>query len=139
MANRKAVVIDDEKDLTTYITTILEENDFSVSAANDAVTGEQLIRQEKPDLILIDLVMPGRTGIQLFTRLRKDPETREIPLVMVTGIKDQLGIDWGEIVDRYKSRRPDGFVEKPIEPVRLMSVVNAVMSGTAPPDDVVHG
>ncbi|MCP4571131.1 MAG: response regulator [bacterium] len=139
MADKKAVVIDDEKDLTMYLTTILEENDFDVSAANDAVSGEKLIREEKPDLILIDLVMPGRTGIQLFTKLRKDPETKDIPLVMVTGVKDQMGIDWGEIVDRYKARKPDGFVEKPIEPVRLMSVVNAVMSGVAPPDDVVHG
>lgn len=139
MPAKKAVVIDDEKDLTTYLTTILEENDFSVKAANDAVSGEQLIREEQPDLILIDLVMPGRTGIQLFTKLRKDPDTKNIPLVMVTGIKEQMQVDWGEIVDRYSARKPDGFVEKPIEPVRLMSVVNAVMSGEAPPGDVVHG
>jgi len=58
---------------------------------------------------------------------------------MVTGIKDQLNIDWGEIVDRYKVRRPDGFVEKPIEPVRLMSVVDEVLSGRSAQEGGVHG
>ena len=58
---------------------------------------------------------------------------------MVTGIKDQLGIDWGDIVDRYKSRQPDGFVEKPIDPERLMKVVNGVLCGGAADGGVMHG
>lgn len=136
---RTAVVIDDEKDLTAFLASILEENGFSVRTANEAVTGEEMIREEPPDIILIDLMMPGRTGIQLFTRLRGDEATRDIPLVMVTGIKDQLNIDWGEIVDRFKSRKPDGFVEKPIDPERLMRVIEGVLSGEVPEDGVLHG
>jgi len=136
---RTAVVIDDEKDLTAFLASILEENGFAVRTANEAVTGEEMIRDEPPDIILIDLMMPGRTGIQLFTRLRGDAATRDIPMVMVTGIKEQMGIDWGEIVDRFKSRRPDGFVEKPIDPERLMRVVNGVLSGDVPDDGVLHG
>ncbi|MFH1845812.1 MAG: response regulator [bacterium] len=139
MATRTAVVIDDEIDLTTYLSSILEENDFVVHSANDAVSGEEKIRQTNPDIVLIDLMMPGRTGIQLFVKLRKDEQTKNIPLVMVTGIKDQLGIDWSDIVDRYKTRRPDGFVEKPIEPERLMKVVNGVLSGGGADDEVLHG
>jgi len=139
MAIRTAVVIDDESDLTTYLTSILEESDFVVHSANDATSGEEKIHQTKPDIVLIDLMMPGRTGIQLFVKLRKDDSTKDIPLVMVTGIKDQLGIDWGDIVDRYKTRQPDGFVEKPIEPERLMKVVNGVLAGGGADDEVLHG
>ncbi len=139
MPTRTAVVIDDEIDLTTFLSSILEEHDFSVRTANDAVTGEKLILDAPPDIILIDLMMPGRTGIQLFTKLRANEATRDIPMVMVTGIKEQLGIDWGEIVDRYKTRRPDGFVEKPIDPDRLMKVVDGVLSGEGADDEVLHG
>jgi CheY-like chemotaxis protein len=139
MSQKTAVVIDDEVDLTAYMSAILEENGFSVHVANEATTGEALIREKMPDIVLLDLMMPGRTGIQLFSRIRRDPSTKKIPLVMVTGIKEKLGIDWGEIVDQMKVRRPDGFVEKPIEPDRLMSVVRGVLSGAGDDDEVLHG
>jgi len=135
---KKAVVIDDEPDLTTFISTILEENGFEVRTANDARSGEDLILEDPPDIVLLDLMMPGRTGIQLFTRLRANEATRDLPLVMVTGIKQQTNIDWSKIVDRYRARRPDGFVEKPVEPTRLMGVVDEVLSGR-PKEGVVHG
>jgi len=139
MSTKTAVVIDDEIDLTTYLTSILENDGFIVKSANDAVTGEHLIKEVMPDVILIDLMMPGRTGIQLFSRLRIDEKTKDIPLVMVTGIKEQTGIDWGEIVDRYKTRRPDGFVEKPIDPERLLGVVNGALAGQGGNDGILHG
>ena len=139
MPKRTAVVIDDEVDMTTYLSTILEENDFEVRTANEARTGETLIRESTPDIVLIDLMMPGRSGVQLFVRLRGDAATRDIPLVMVTGIKEQMGIDWGEIVDQFKARRPDGFVEKPVDPEALMKVVTGVLSGGARSGEVLHG
>ena len=123
-----AVVVDDEKDLTTYLSAILQEHGWSVRVANDAETGESLIRHSPPDLILLDLVMPGRTGIQLFARLRGDESTRSIPLIMVTGIKEQFNIDWRETVTKLKARVPDGFIEKPVQPERLMKLVNDVMT-----------
>ena len=139
MAKRKAVVIDDEVDLTTFIGSILEENDFEVATANDAATGEALACERVPDIILIDLMMPGRSGVQLFSRLRRNEITKNIPMVMVTGIKEKMGVDWGEVVDGLKARRPDGIVEKPIEPDRLMNVVNGVLAREAGDGEVLHG
>jgi DNA-binding response OmpR family regulator len=129
MSPLHAVVIDDEPDLTAFISSILETNGFEVRTANDATSGEDLIFQQTPDVILIDLMMPGRSGVQLFARLSKSEVTKDIPLVMVTGIKDQMGIDWGEVAGQFKVRQPDGYVEKPIDPDRLMSVVRGVLSG----------
>ncbi len=138
MTKRTAVVIDDEVDITNYLSSILETNGFEVRAANDAKSGEVLIRESPPDVVLIDLMMPGRSGVQLFAKLRGDEATRNIPMVMVTGIGSQTGMDWGKTVDRLKARRPDGFVEKPIDPERLMKVVDAVLAGEAK-DEVLHG
>ncbi len=129
MSQLHAVVIDDEPDLTAFISSILETDGFAVRTANDASAGEELILEQAPDVILIDLMMPGRSGVHLFARLSKNEATKDIPLVMVTGIKDQMGVDWGEVAGQFKVRQPDGYVEKPIDPDRLMSVVRGVLSG----------
>jgi len=129
MSKQTAVVIDDEIDITTFLTAILEENGFTVRSANEAHSGEELIREAKPDLVLMDLMMPGRSGIQLFARLRGDAALKDLPIIMVSGIKDQLNIDWAEISQRMKARKPDAFVEKPIDPDRLMQVIGSVLSG----------
>ncbi|MDI6776944.1 MAG: response regulator [Syntrophales bacterium] len=126
---RKAVVIDDEEDLTIYFSSILEENGFSVRTANNAEDGERLIREDPPDLICLDLLMPGKTGINLFLRLRRqDGVFKNIPLIIITGIKEKINIDWKDIVSRFKVRVPDGFIEKPVTPQRLMRVVNNVLN-----------
>jgi len=138
MTKRRAVVIDDEVDITNYLSSILETNGFEVRATNDAKSGEVLIRESLPDIVLIDLMMPGRSGVQLFAKLRGDEATKNIPMVMVTGIGSQTGMDWNKTVDQLKARRPEGFVEKPIDPERLMKVVDAVLAGEAK-DEVRHG
>ena len=130
MEPRTAVVIDDEPDMIKYLSSILEDNGFTVRSADNAKTGETLILEQRPDLILLDLMMPGRGGVQAFARLRGNEQTKDIPLIMVTGIKQEMGVDWDEVVDRFKARRPDGFVEKPVEPETLMKVINEVLSGT---------
>lgn len=139
MSTKRAVVIDDEVDLTTYISSILEGIGFEVMTANDAVSGEELVQDHQPDIILIDLMMPGRSGVQLFSRLRRNETTRSIPLVMVSGIKDQMGVDWPKLVDDLKARKPDGFVEKPIDPGSLIRVVNGVLAGESQAGEVLHG
>ena len=128
MADTKtAVVIDDEEDICKYISSILQEHGFSTRTANEAETGEELIRDDPPDLICLDLMMPGRTGIQLFVRLKGDKTVKHIPLIMITGIKEQLNIDWAKIAGGLRTRKPDGFIEKPVDPVRLMRVVEDVL------------
>ena len=134
VARKHVLVIDDEPDISSYIASILEGSQYSVQTANSAMEGETIIRNRRPDLILLDLMMPGRTGIQFFVRLKGNEETKDIPLIMVTGIKDKLNIDWQEIVSKLKARVPDGFVEKPIEPVHLMNVVEEVLTQTGQPE-----
>lgn len=124
---RIAVVIDDEPDLARYISSILIDHGFVTHEAHEARTGEDLIREHLPALICLDLMMPGRSGIQLFSRLKGDETTQAIPLIMITGIKEQLNIDWAEIAGGLKARKPDGFIEKPVDPVRLMRVVEDVL------------
>ena len=72
---KRAVVIDDESDICEYIASVLMEHGFETQTANEARGGEDLIRDALPDLVCLDLMMPGRTGIQLFARLKGDDAT----------------------------------------------------------------
>jgi CheY-like chemotaxis protein len=128
MELKTAVVIDDEPDMVKVVSAILEDNGFTVRSANDARSGETLIREEAPDVILLDLMMPGRSGVQLFAKLRGDDETRTIPLIMVSGIKEEMGIDWGEYAEKLRSRKPDGFIDKPVDPEKLIRVINEAIA-----------
>lgn len=124
------MVIDDEKDMITYLSSILEDHNFSVRSASNAEEAEKIILDDPPDLICLDLLMPGRNGIQFFARLRGNEKTRHIPCVMITGIKEQLNIDWKEIVSKLKARVPDGFIEKPVDPAQLIDIVKKAMNKT---------
>lgn len=126
--NKTAVIIDDEPDIRRYIESILQDHGFETCTAENAREGEDLIRDNPPDLICLDLMMPGRSGIQLFARLKKDEALQDIPLIMITGIKEEMNIDWGDIAQGLRTRKPDGFIEKPVDPARLMRVVEDVMA-----------
>ena len=126
---RHAVIIDDEPDLCRFVASILQDHGFETSTANDARAGEDLVLERRPALVCLDLMMPGRSGVQLFSRLKRNQATQDIPIIMITGIREKLNIDWEEIALGLRRRRPDGFVEKPIDPIRLMGVVERVLSG----------
>jgi CheY-like chemotaxis protein len=130
---KRAVVIDDQPDICNYIASILTEHGLEASTAHDATEGEALIRANPPDLICIDLMMPGRSGVQLFARLKGDEATKHIPLIMITAIKEKLNIDWQEIAKGLHARRPDAVIEKPVDPVRLMRTVEDVLARAKQP------
>jgi DNA-binding response OmpR family regulator len=82
----KILIVDDEKDLTAIVKSNLEfKGGFEVVTSNDPRAAEQLVLQEKPDVILLDVVMPGRKGNEVVSALKKMPEAKNIPIIMVSG------------------------------------------------------
>src|SRR3989338_5758846 len=82
----RIVMIDDEADMCVLVKGNLEETgEFEVVTSSDALQGEALCRQEKPDLILLDNVMPQKKGSDIVKALKKSADTREIPIVMISG------------------------------------------------------
>jgi two-component system, OmpR family, alkaline phosphatase synthesis response regulator PhoP len=130
---RIALIIDDEPDITTYFGTILSDNDWDVRTANSAEDGLVLAREEAPNVVLLDVLMPGRGGLSTLIALRKDPSLAEVPVILVTGIQDSLTSDFGAFLDRFKHYHPDAYLEKPVTPEQLMSVVNEVAQPSPAP------
>jgi len=122
---KKILVIDDEPDMVTYLTTLLEDNGYEVVTASDGEEGLEKVKAERPDLISLDLLMPNKTGIKMYRELRKDPEIGNTPVVMVTGFgKDDVpSMDFKKWIHERSIKAPEAYIEKPVQPEVLLSAV----------------
>jgi two-component system alkaline phosphatase synthesis response regulator PhoP len=124
MAQRTALVIDDEPDVTTYLGTILTDAGWRVRTANSADDGIALAKEEVPDAVLLDMMMPQRGGLSTLVALRKDPKLAKVPIVIVSGIQDTLTSDFREFLGKFKYRQPDAFLDKPLDPEQLLRTLD---------------
>ncbi len=123
MAAKTAVIIDDEPDITTYLSTFLGDNGWSVRSANDPNEGIALAQAAPPDVVLLDVMMPERGGLSTLIALRKDERTAAVPVVLVTGIQDTLKSDFGDFLERFKKYHPDAYLQKPIDEAKLLETL----------------
>lgn len=113
---KKVLIIDDEKDILELVSIILSESDISVYRAEDGLSGLEIAREEKPDLILLDIMMPEIDGWEVLKMLKIDEQTKDIPVAMLTcktETRDKvLGIQEGAIDYITKPFAPDGLLTK---------------------------
>jgi len=131
MSARKAVIIDDEPDTTTYLSALLPDHGWQVRTANRADEGLALLTAERPDVLLLDLVMPERGGLSILVAVRKDPALAGLPIVVVSGVQQSLTADYHAFLGRFKHFHPDAYIDKPIDPKQLLETVDSVTSAGA--------
>lgn len=122
---KKVLIIDDEPDMVTFLSTLLEDNGYDIVTAVDGEEGLEKVKSEKPDLISLDLLMPNKTGIKMYRELRKDPEVAGIPVVMVTGFgKDDVpSMDFKKWIQERAIKPPEAYIEKPVDKDVLLDAV----------------
>jgi CheY-like chemotaxis protein len=124
---KKILIVDDEPDMVLFYRTVLEEKGYEVRGLTSAQEAISALDKERPDLILLDLVMPDKTGITLFRDLKKDERYKDIPIVLITGIKDVMGGDHKKFFEGLKTRVPAAYLEKPVAPKTLLDTVARVL------------
>jgi len=122
LKGRKILVIEDDPDTVTYLTTLLSDQGFEAISARNASRGFALARDQRPDLITLDINMPGRSGAEVFASLRSDPELSKIPVCVITG-----AIDFRQLMYRRNVPAPDGYLQKPIDPELLLMTVQKIL------------
>lgn len=120
---KKILVIDDEPDIISYLEFFLEDNDFCVVSAADGSEGLAKAKAEKPDLITLDVTMPGKSGTEVFRQLRMDSETRDVPVFIITGVMEFRQFIYQRAIDP-----PEGYMEKPINPTELLRKINRILN-----------
>ena len=146
---KKVLVVDDDDNTRRFLTVALEENGYEAVTAADGEEGYQKIQEEIPDLILLDVMMPKKTGFSLFKQIRRKEEFKDIPVIMLTGVAGVLEEDDAQAEgDTFESpfdslreglrrgiakmreegvMRPEMFIDKPIDPEELIESVRSII------------
>lgn len=131
----RILIVDDDPDVTLFLSTVLRDHGYRTESARNGVEALEHMHSAPPDLILLDLMMPQKSGISLLSDLRNEVRLRDIPIVMVTGVAGETGIDLEAFLNREPSTedgpppmRIDGYIEKPVDPDRLLKCVRDLLS-----------
>ncbi len=122
LAGRKILVVDDEPDVLVFYAAVLQDNGATVFEASDGDMALDLARQERPDLITLDLSMPGTDGGKVFETLRNDPEIAQIKVCIITGRPELRRL----IYDR-PVLPPEGYLDKPVDEETLLRNVRKIL------------
>jgi adenylate cyclase len=118
----KILVADDEPDFVTFISTVLEDNGAEVIEAFDGNQALELAHKEKPDLMTLDITMPGKSGIEVFEILRSDDELSGIPVCIMTGKPELRKLIYDRAV-----RPPEGYVDKPVDEESIILNIRKIL------------
>jgi DNA-binding response OmpR family regulator len=122
---KKVLIVDDEPDVVTFLSSLLEDNGFEALSARDGEEGFRKARAEHPDLISLDISMPHESGVRMYRDVVETAETADIPIIIVTGIsKDFKQFIYG----RKHLKPPDGYFEKPIDKEAFLSKVRSLVT-----------
>ncbi|HWJ88968.1 MAG TPA: phosphate regulon transcriptional regulator PhoB [Pelagibacterium sp.] len=124
--NPKVLVVEDEADLIELLRYNLEANDFAVATAEDAEEAMLRIAEGVPDIILLDWMLPGTSGIEICRRIRARPDTASIPIIMLTARGEE------EEKIRGLATGADDYVVKPFSLPELMARINALLRRSNP-------
>jgi CheY-like chemotaxis protein len=129
MENVKIMVVDDDPGIRDSLQTILSSRRYNVITAADRTEGMDKIKTEKPDLLILDIMMSSwLDGLDMSKTLKDDPQFRDMPILMLTGVKEKTTFDF-----RPKAGGPDwcsvdAYLDKPVEPDVLLAEVEKLLS-----------
>src|SRR3954465_10537555 len=129
---KSILIVEDERDVIDLLTLNLRRaGGFKVSTASDGVGGLQKARDEKPDLIILDLMLPGISGLELCKMLRSEKPTRDIPILMLTAKAEEIdrvvGLEFGA----------DDYVTKPFSPREVILRIRAILRRGEKPEEML--
>lgn len=122
MSIQKVLVVDDSKTELMFLTEILHQQGYQVRTAENAEQALARLEEEKPDLILMDVVMPGQNGFQLTRSLARNTKFADVPIIMCTSKNQETDRVWG------LRQGASDYITKPVNPTELQAKIAALQS-----------
>ena len=122
------LIVDDEPDAIEYAKAVLDSiSTFQYLEAQDGHTAITMAKEHHPDLIVLDVMMPGIDGFKVFYEIRKDEQTKSIPIIMLTGVAEKSGITFfKKDMKNFLGSEPFEYLEKPLNPERFIQTIKKV-------------
>lgn len=122
---RTVLVVEDEDDVAEILSYSLRREGFKVLTASEAAEGLAVVQSERPDIVLLDVMMPGITGWEMLERMRRDEGTRRIPVIMVTVLEEP------RFVEKAAEYDAAGYIQKPFRPAEVLRTIRSVLDREA--------
>jgi len=120
--SKKVLIVDDDPDVRLFNTTVVEESGYTPIEAANGEDGLKLVKQESPDLVVLDVLMPKQSGIRLYRELKTNKSLQRIPVIMLSGVAKRTFLRSQKALTEFGDKpvpEPDSYLEKPVEPEEL--------------------
>ena len=128
MAKKTILIVDDDEDICMAVKALLESRDYVVETATTKEEGLRKLASVKPDLAILDVMMASwQDGFELSRQLKKDPELKDIPILMLTGVENKTGFEFKSAAGDEEWLPVESFLDKPVEPDVLLAEVEKLL------------
>ncbi len=127
---KRVLVVDDDPDVRLFTQTVLEENGYTPVMATNGEEGEEAIKKQIPDLIVLDVLMPRESGIRLYRKIKTNKKFKDIPVVMLSGIAEKSFLRSQKVLTEFGGDpvpEPEAYLEKPVDGDVLAETVKKVL------------
>lgn len=126
----KILVVDDELDMRVYISTVLETSGYRAVVTKNGGEGVEKAIKINPDLIVLDVMMPGEGGVLMYRTLKTDPKLKKIPVVMLSAVKKEIFFHYLKMLNvkmENNISEPEAYLEKPPDHEELLKVIKILL------------
>jgi CheY-like chemotaxis protein len=128
--SKRVLVVDDDPDVRLFSVTVLEENGYTPLEAEDGESGLKMIKEEKPDLVILDVLMPRQSGVRLYRELKTAKALKDVKVIILSGIAKKTFLRSQKALTEFGGSEvpePEIYLEKPVEPEELADVIKKVI------------
>ena len=127
---KKVLIVDDDLDVRKLVSKLVERGGYQAIAATNGIEGMSIIKEDKPDLIILDILMPKQSGIRMYRELKTNKALKDIPVIVLSAIAPKSFFRSQEILDEFAGQsipEPEAYIEKPEEPEELLELMKKIL------------
>ena len=128
---KKVLIVDDDVDVRTFASSVVEDSGYKPEIAKDGEEGIGKVKEEKPALIILDILMPKESGIKMYRALKTDSQFSDIPVIVHSGIAKRTFLRSQKALDEFGDQavpEPEAYLEKPVEPEELGAMIKKFLA-----------
>jgi twitching motility two-component system response regulator PilH len=128
--SKKVLIVDDDPDVRLFNATVVEESGFTPIEAANGEEGLKIVKKDRPDLVILDVLMPKQSGIRLYRELKTDKALIGIPVIMLSGVAKRTFLRSQKALTEFGDKpvpEPENYLEKPVEPEELAREIKKLL------------
>jgi len=127
---KKVLTVDDDVDIRKIVSKLVEKSGYEAIEAKNGVEGMGKVREDKPDLIILDMLMPKESGVRMYHELKTEESLKDIPVIVLSAIPKKSFLRSQKVLDEFAGQsvpEPEAYIEKPEEPEELIALMKKIL------------